>query len=85
MAGPDLNPQTFDAGMANYPAKTGPFGLWDFGPGDRTAANDVREIYWDHSAISTYNGKQGAYIENEPGKRFKPGSLPSSDPKVFGK
>ena len=37
MAGPDLNPQTFEAGMFNYPAKTGPFGLWDFGVGDRTA------------------------------------------------
>jgi hypothetical protein len=80
MAGPDLNPQTFEAGMFNYPAKTGPFGLWDFGVGDRTAANDVREIYWDAGAISTYNGKQGAYIGANEGKRFQKGQIPKAPP-----
>lgn len=80
MAGPDLNPQTFDAGMTNYPARTGPFGLWDFGPGDRTAANDVREIYWDPGAISTYNGKTGAYIGANEGKRFQKGQIPDAEP-----
>ena len=77
MAGPDLNPQTFEAGMFSYPPKTGPFGLWDFGPGDRTAANDVREIYWDPGAISTFNGKQGAYIGLNDGARFQKGQIPS--------
>jgi hypothetical protein len=80
MAGPDLNPSTFDAGMANYPAKSGPFGLWDFGPGDRTAANDVREIYWDAGAISTYNGKQGAYIGANKGARYQRDQIPKSPP-----
>ena len=80
MAGPDLNPQTFDSGMANYPAKTGPFGLWDFGPGDRTAANDVREIYWDPGAISTYNGKQGAYIGANEGARYQRDQIPKAAP-----
>jgi hypothetical protein len=80
MAGPDLNPQTFDAGMANYPARTGPFGLWDFGPGDRTAANDVREIFWDPGAISTYNGKQGAYIGANKGARYQRNQIPDAAP-----
>ena len=80
MAGPDLNPQTFDAGMAAYPAKTGPFGLWDFGPGDRTAANDVREIYWDSKAISTYNGKSGAYIGANKGARYQRDQIPDAAP-----
>lgn len=80
MAGPDLNPQTFEAGMFAYPPKSGPFGLWKFGPGDRTAANDVREIYWDAGAISTYNGKQGAYIGANDGARFQRGQIPKAPP-----
>jgi hypothetical protein len=80
MAGPELTPQTFEAGMFAYPPKTGPFGLWKFGPGDRTAANDVREIYWDAGAISTYNGKQGAYIGANDNARFQRGQIPDADP-----
>jgi hypothetical protein len=80
MAGPDLNPQSFEAGMFAYPPKSGPFGLWKFGPGDRTAANDVREIYWDAGAISTYNGKQGAYIGANDGARFQRGQIPKAPP-----
>jgi hypothetical protein len=80
MAGPELTPQTFEAGMFAYPPKSGPFGLWKFGPGDRTAANDVREIYWDAAAISTYNGKQGAYIGANEGARFQRGQIPKAAP-----
>jgi hypothetical protein len=80
MAGPELTPQTFEAGMFAYPPKVGPFGLWKFGPGDRTAANDVREIYWDAAAISTYNGKQGAYIGANDNARFQRGQIPDADP-----
>ncbi len=80
MAGPNLTAQTFDTGMAAYPAKSGPFGLWKFGPGDRTAANDVREIYWDANAISTFNGKQGAYIGSNNGARFQRGQIPKAPP-----
>jgi len=80
MAGPNLNPQTFDAGMAAYPARSGPIGLWKFGPGDRTAANDVREIYWDAGAISTYNSKKGAYIGANNGARFQRSQIPDAQP-----
>ena len=80
MAGPNLNPGTFDAGMAAYPAKSGPTGLWKFGPGDRTAANDVREIYWDANAISTYNSKKGSYIGANNGARYQRSQIPKAPP-----
>ncbi|CAN5628040.1 hypothetical protein BH20ACT2_BH20ACT2_00280 [soil metagenome] len=62
MAGPNLNPQSFQAGMYDYPPQSGPVGLWDFGPGDHTSADDVREIYWDRNATSGYNGRAGTYV-----------------------
>ncbi|MBV9934423.1 MAG: ABC transporter substrate-binding protein, partial [Actinobacteria bacterium] len=82
MAGPNLNPQTFEQGMFSYPPKLGPAGFWQFGAHDYTAANDVREIYWDPNATSTYNGKQGAFKEPEPGVRWKQGTIPTGDPKI---
>ncbi len=80
-AGPNLTPQSFSDGMFNYPARSGPVGLWKFGPGDRTAANDVREIYFDVNAVSTYNGKNGAYIGTS-GERWETGQIPGGDPAV---
>ena len=80
-AGPELTPQSLSDGMFNYPEKVGPVGLWKFGPGDRTAANDVREIYFDINAISPYNGKKGAYIGTTK-ERWQGGQIPSGDPAV---
>jgi hypothetical protein len=80
-AGPNLNPNTYQAGMFAYPPKLGPFGLWAFGPGDYTAANDVREIYWDPTAISTYNGKSGAYLGTS-NQRWAFGTIPAGNPGV---
>jgi hypothetical protein len=78
-AGPNLTPATFEAGMFAYPAKTGPVGLWKFAKGDRTAANDVREIYWDPKAISAYNGKNGAYLGTST-ERWQTGGVPAGNP-----
>jgi hypothetical protein len=80
-AGPNLTPQSFSDGMFNYPARSGPVGMWKFGPGDRTAANDVREIYFDINAISSYNGKTGAYIGTSR-ERWEAGQIPAGDPQV---
>jgi hypothetical protein len=77
MAGPNLNPQTFQAGMYDYPPQSGPVGLWDFGPGDHTTADDVREIYWDPNAVSSYNGQPGAYIGVNESARYLRDQLPS--------
>jgi hypothetical protein len=79
MAGPNLTPQSFQEGMFNYPGKMGPVGRWSFGPGNRTGADDVREIFWDPNAISGYNGKQGAYI-GTGGDRWLPGRIPAGEP-----
>ncbi len=80
LAGPNLTAQSFEAGMFAYPAKSGPLGLWKFGPGDRTAANDVREIYWDPKAISIANGKSGAWIGANDGARYQKGQIPKAPP-----
>ena len=79
-AGPQLTPQSLSDGMFNYPQKNGTVGLWKFGPGDRTAANDVREIYWDRNAISPYNGKQGTYLPHQKSQRYESGQIPAGDP-----
>jgi hypothetical protein len=80
MAGPNLTPTTFEQGMFDYPPRLGPVGLWNFGPEDYTSADDVREIYWDRTARSKYNGKVGAYLDPNPGRRYKVGELPRGAP-----
>jgi hypothetical protein len=77
MAGPNLTPETFQRGMYDYPPQSGPVGLWDFGEGDHTSADDVREIYWDRNAISSYNGQPGAYVGINNSQRYLRDQLPS--------
>jgi hypothetical protein len=74
MAGPDLNPATFQQGMFNYPRVTGPAGSWGFGPGDHTPMDDAMAIWWNPDAESPYNAKSGAYQSD--GKRYRPGEWP---------
>ena len=74
-------PTTFQAGHVRLPAQARPAGLWEFGPGDFTAANDVREICWDPNAVSTYNGKHGAYLGTS-NQRWNFGQIPAGDPGV---
>lgn len=85
LAGPDLTPASFERGMFSYPGGAGRVGTWGFGPRQYTPTQDFREIWWNPEAISSQNGKKGAYIEVDGGKRWKPGTLPNSDPKIFGK
>ena len=82
MAGPTLTPDTFEQGMFAYPKKLGPAGLWGFGPGDYTPQDDIREIYWDPNAVSTYNGKNGAWVDPNPGARYGSGQIPAGDPNI---
>jgi hypothetical protein len=84
MAGPVLTPDTFEAGMFAYPKKLGPAGLWGYGPGDYTPQDDVREIYWDPAAISSYNSKPGAWVNPNPGARYGQGQIPPGQPKACG-
>jgi hypothetical protein len=83
MAGPDLTPQTFEAGMRAYPgsvrgAPNAQFGTWSFPPGTYTPQRDSDIIYWNPNLTSTYNGKQGAYVVASP--RYFPGQYPTGPP-----
>jgi hypothetical protein len=83
MAGPDLTPQSFEAGMRAYPgsqagATNDLYGTWDFPPGHFTPQIDSAIIYWDPNKISPYNGKQGAYVVASP--RYKTGQFPTAPP-----
>lgn len=82
MAGPNLTPQTFEAGMFAYPERSGSAGLWGFGPGDYTPQDDVREIYYDPNAVSPYNGKKGRWIDPKPGVRYPKGQFPKGPPPI---
>ncbi|HLF41173.1 MAG TPA: ABC transporter substrate-binding protein, partial [Acidimicrobiia bacterium] len=82
MAGPNLTPETFERGMYAYPGGSGPVGTWGFTPGRYTPTLDAREIYWDRNRTSVQNGEQGAYVDTDPGKRFRPGQWPTSDPAI---
>jgi len=83
MAGPDLTPQTFEAGMRAYPgsvqgAPNAEFGTWSFPAGHFTPQIDSNIIYWDPTKTSTYNGKQGAYVVASP--RYVSGQYPTGAP-----
>ena len=81
-AGPNLTPETFEQGMFDYPEHLGPAGLWGFGPRDYTPMDDYHEMYWDPDAVSTYNGRLGAWVDPNPGKRYRHGAdeLPPGEP-----
>ncbi|MGQ0625511.1 MAG: ABC transporter substrate-binding protein, partial [Sporichthyaceae bacterium] len=76
MAGPDLNPATFQAGMFAYPGRVGPLGAWSWGPNDYTAIDDAREIYYDRRALSAFNNQPGRYIAVSGNRRYR-GSWPA--------
>jgi hypothetical protein len=69
-AGPNLTPQTFEQGLFSYPPTSGETGKWSFSPGDRTATDDAREVYWDPTAISPFNGAPGRWVTTLEGNRY---------------
>ena len=77
LAGPNLTPQTFEAGMFAYPGGSGPRGLWGFGEGDYTPTDDFREIWWDPDRISGQNNKPGAWVQLNGGRRWSPENPPT--------
>jgi hypothetical protein len=74
MAGPDLTPQTFAAGMRAYPGGTGPAGTWGYPKGQYSPYRDAREIWWDPNQISAFNNAPGRYASTN--QRYKQGSWP---------
>lgn len=83
MAGPNLNPQTFEAGMFAYPGGRGPKGTWTFSPTDFTTVDDFREIWWDRNRISVQNGEPGAWVELNGGARWNASKPPSGPDPYF--
>ena len=76
MAGPNLTPESFEAGMFAYPGGSGPRGTWGFGEGDYTPTDDFREIWWDPNRISAQNNQPGAWVraERRPALLPRPGA-----------
>ncbi|MGH9275430.1 MAG: hypothetical protein ACRDZU_12355, partial [Acidimicrobiales bacterium] len=83
MAGPNLTPETFEAGMFAYPGGSGPRGLWGFGEGDYTPTDDFREIWWDPDRISPQNNKAGAWVQLNGGRRWSPRNPPTGPAGFF--
>lgn len=81
MAGPKLNPLTFEQGLLNMGASGGwgatggkaEIALWKFGKGDYTWLSDMREVYWDANAVSAVDGERGAYVPLNKGQRYERG------------
>jgi hypothetical protein len=82
-AGPNLTPQTFEAGMFAYPGGAGPRGGWHFGPGDYTATDDYREIWWDPNRVSAQNGSAGSWAQLRAGARYTSAAPPSGPAPFF--
>jgi hypothetical protein len=83
MAGPNLTPETFEAGMFAYPGGSGPRGLWGFGEGDYTPTDDFREIWWDPDRVSGQNNKPGAWVQLNGGRRWSPSNPPTGPAGFF--
>ena len=83
LAGPNLTPQSFEAGMFSYPGRSGPRGFWSFGPGDYTPMDDFREIWWDPDRISPQNNKPGAWVQLGGGARYTAKTMPSGPAPFF--
>lgn len=80
MAGPNLTPETFAAGLYAYPARTGSFGRWSFSPTDHTSSDDAREMYYDRNAVSAFNNRPGRWVTLHGGRRFRGASWPAEPP-----
>lgn len=82
-AGPDLNPITMERGTLTAEPRGGweqtqgnpTITLSKFGVNDYTALSDFREVYWDASARSVIDGRPGAYVNIDGGRRYEKGQL----------
>lgn len=81
MAGPDLTPATFEAGLFAFPPATGQAGSWDLSPGHYTPVTDIREMWWDPDTISPFNSEQGTY--RDLGERWNKDDIPEGEPEVL--
>jgi hypothetical protein len=81
MAGPNFNPLSMEKGLLTMK----PQGGWEasghnhnvvlakFGPNDYTSVSDTAEVYWDANKQSEVDGKNGAWVEVNGGRRYELG------------
>ena len=88
MAGPRLTPANVERGMFSLP----PGGGWartkdpqayliTYGKGDYTAIADSRHARWDPQARSKIDGRTGAYVAFEGGRRWPVGEWTRGEPR----
>jgi hypothetical protein len=84
MAGPNLNPLTVERGLVGVNYRRGGWAetkgnpsqyLIKYGPGDYNAISDYREVYWEATAPSAIDGKAGAYVSIDGGRRYDLGEI----------
>jgi len=63
MAGPDLNPETFEQGAFRLGARgDAAHPLRQISPGNYHWTQDVMRVYWSSTKPSPYNGERGTYV-----------------------
>jgi len=93
-AGPNLTPQNMARGLHALPMLGAPsysYGTWSWnvgptgtpGQGNHSSLIDARFVWWNPTAISPVNGKQGAFVASKNGKRWGLGQWPKTLPPVF--
>lgn len=87
-SGANVNPLTFERALLSidvggwFRVKNPMRYYLKTGKGDYTIISDAKEAYWDASATSRIDGKRGAYIAAEGGRRFRIGEWTSGDPRL---
>ena len=56
-----------------------------FGNGDYTAISDARQVWWDPNAPSKIDGKAGAYVDMDGGRRYAIGEWTPGEPALPGR
>lgn len=86
-AGPKLTPLTYEYGMLTAPGYN-EWSKWHdpvltyikYGRGDYTGVSDIREVYYSTNKRSDTNGRPGAYVALNGGRRYQLGDIPSGEP-----
>jgi hypothetical protein len=53
-----------------------------YGRGDYTGISDIREVYYNSGKTSPTNGRPGAYIPLNGGRRYQINDIPSGEPNL---
>ena len=89
MAGPNLTPQTFEAGLQrtlfpNPGSGAAPYYQAHVGfTDDHVFNDDAALVYWNPTAVSLEDGLRGAFCYVNPGTRYSLGNWPSAPLTLF--